>query len=93
MRNTILRQFVYFVDKIVHCFYFPLLAPEIDPYIDCFTSTKKRSLVVMNLKLRVTNLRPDAIIPACAHLGDSGLDLHACALVGSLSADPERSSS
>ena len=29
------------------------------------------------MKLRVKRLRPDAIIPAYAHPGDAGLDLHA----------------
>ena len=32
----------------------------------------------MNLKLRVRRLNPNAIIPAYAHPGDAGLDLHAC---------------
>ena len=30
------------------------------------------------MKLRVRRLSPDAIIPAYAHPGDAGLDLHAC---------------
>ena len=30
------------------------------------------------MKLRIRRLRPDAIIPAYAHPGDAGLDLHAC---------------
>ena len=30
------------------------------------------------MKLRVTRLNPDAIIPVYAHPGDAGLDLHAC---------------
>ena len=30
------------------------------------------------MKLRVRRLSPDAIIPAYAHPGDTGLDLHAC---------------
>ena len=30
------------------------------------------------MKLRVRRLNPDAIIPAYAHPGDAGLDLHAC---------------
>ena len=32
----------------------------------------------MNLNLRVRRLNPNAIIPAYAHPGDAGLDLHAC---------------
>tara|TARA_Y100000588_G_scaffold388911_1_gene490273 strand:+ start:1923 stop:2351 length:429 start_codon:yes stop_codon:yes gene_type:complete len=31
------------------------------------------------MKLRIRRLSPDAIIPAYAHPGDAGLDLHACA--------------
>ena len=30
------------------------------------------------MKLRIRRLSPDAIIPAYAHPGDAGLDLHAC---------------
>ena len=30
------------------------------------------------MKLRIRRLNPDAIIPAYAHPGDAGLDLHAC---------------
>ena len=30
------------------------------------------------MKLRIRRLKPDALIPAYAHPGDAGLDLHAC---------------